>query len=261
MRIQFILLLLVTNLYAYSQPHITFQFPQENKPINCWFPQSHSNKLYVGVENRFALFTPSIESRDLVLSLDTAGLDFEIEWHATIADTMRVMWSFTLNAAENLGVYFPDKTTDAEKYIDAKKIKWEKGYKVTPKAGQNISCTLYQKINEDSLVYYQSFQLYCVYPPVPELVIHDFNYFINNSNIRANFDNDFKQAEDWYRIQRFVFTTYDNKNNVLFCQKCYGSIITPEMKQAIRDKKMKTLRVTEIESMKRKFKDIVLTKE
>ena len=77
---------------------------------------------------------------------------------------------------------------------------------------------------------------------------------MTESNIKPTYDKDLRLGKDWYKIRSFVFQAKDKKGKVIFEQKCFGNIITPEMKNALVYKKTSSVVIKDAKSKRHTYK-------
>jgi hypothetical protein len=252
-----LILTLLSYFSSSAQTDITINFLFDSNVVKASFRESKSHLFYVGIENDFTIAIPGVESRYITLSLDTSNLDFKTFWRPM----MKIDgygFEMTLNTTKDLGAYNPNGITNSEKYIDNDNIHWEKQYSIKPLSAQEIVITIYKYTNDSTGILYNVVKFYSNHIPKPSFNISNLDSLKINEILTPSLDTDFVKGKDWYGIKRFTLSTYDKKNKLIFTQTCFGNFITPEMFNAINDKKRKSVKLTKIESIKYKYKDIHL---
>jgi hypothetical protein len=257
------ILFVFNSLIFFGQNNIQINWPLDSNEIYAVTFESYSNKFYTGVQNRFRIKIPNVKTRNIELVFDSSGIEIETFWRPI---NSKLKWNdplseYTLMTAKSKGAFYPEKVKIEEKYIDTNGVYWEKEYSIQPTTARQYDLTVYI-IKSDSLkILHNTAIFYANHITKPTLELANLNDLLTLGTLTPIIDKDLKNGADWFRVRSYKFVTYDKNNEIIYSTKCPGDILLTSMKEAIKNKKVKYIILSNISSLNHNYKDIKLVKQ
>jgi hypothetical protein len=248
---------------CFSQLDSTKQTEHGDYYFSFFSYESLSNKIYIGIENQFRISIPDVRTTDIYLKIDKKDLDFKEVWRPMIEGQKwnNTLAEYTLITAQKKGAYFPDEKAESKKYRDTNGIYWEKEFLISTRVSQEMNITIYIKDKNNILQKFNVFKLETSYIPDPHITINNLKYFEENEVLSPTFDLDFKKGVEWYKVLQYNFIALNKKGEIIQSLTIYGDEFTQEILDLIKDKKVKTIRITNIKSARHTYNPIEVKNE
>lgn len=258
----FFILFVFNSLIGLGQNNIQINWPLDSNEIFAKTFESFSNKFYVGVQNRFRIKIPDVKTRNIELAFDTSEIRIQSIWKPINA---KLKWSdplaeYTIMTAKRLGAYNPKKIKTEEIYLDTNGVYWEKEYSIKPTTAKQYNLTVYIKKSDSLKVLHNTAIFYANHITKPVLDIVNLDELLKSEILKPTIDQDLINGEDWFKIRSYEFATYDKNNEIIYSNKCPGDILLTSMKEAINNKKVRYIVLSNITSLKHNYPTIKLVK-